>query len=456
MNVPPDRCLVLDDDPTGTQALHGVPVLLRWTVDSIRACLDSGAPSVHLMTNTRSLPPDEARRVTADAAAVCRAAAPEARIVLRGDSTLRGHLLEELLAVGGERSVLLLVPALPSAGRVTRGGIHLVERDGVSVPVAETEYATDGGFAYTSSRLLDWAQERSSGLLPAARGTEVPLARLRDRGAAAVAEALAEAARNGLPAACAPDAETIADLECIAAGLRSAEAAGVPVVVRCAPAFAAVLADRLAGSAVDPPPAGAGVLVVCGSYVASTTRQLERLQAARGVAAIEVDVEALAGEESVARDAVLRAAEAASRELAERRLAVVATSRDRPAATRSLDVGLRIARRLASVVGLVEPTPGVVVAKGGITSHVTLVDGIRADRAMVVGPLLPGVAVWSAEGPGGPVSYVVVPGNVGGPELLVELVERLGVGAADREPSTIEAWAARPEAHEKEERCPST
>src|SRR3990172_7606045 len=125
-----------------------------------------------------------------------REAAPRARIVLRGDSTLRGHLLEEYLGVRGVVApsawpVLLLVPALPSAGRVTVGGVHLFERGGVRTPLHETEYARDGVFAYRSARLLDWAEERTGGLLRAGAGAELPLEALRSGGPESVASALA-------------------------------------------------------------------------------------------------------------------------------------------------------------------------------------------------------------------------------------------------------------------------
>ena len=62
------------------------------------------------------------------------------------------------------------------------------------------------------------------------------------------------------------------------------------------------------------------------------------------------------------------------------------------------------------------------VAKGGITSAVTARDGLGARTARVVGPIATGVARWQlADGP----AYCVVPGNVGGPSLLVEVVEAI-------------------------------
>ena len=111
--------VVLDDDPTGVQTLSGITVLLEWDAPRIARAL-VGRRAVHLITNTRALPPDRVEPFVAEAARAAREGAPDASIVLRGDSTLRGHLLEEYL---GLRSVvapeawpvLLLVPALPSS-----------------------------------------------------------------------------------------------------------------------------------------------------------------------------------------------------------------------------------------------------------------------------------------------------------------------------------------------------
>jgi uncharacterized protein YgbK (DUF1537 family) len=169
----PPATVVLDDDPTGVQTLAGIRVLLTWDADRIRAAL-TGRPAVHLVTNSRALPPDHVRSLVAAAAGAALEARPGARLVLRGDSTLRGHLLEEYLGVcdvlKSIRPVLLLVPALPAAGRITRDGVHLFVRDGVATPLHDTEYARDGVFTYASSRLLEWAEERSGGLFAAARG----------------------------------------------------------------------------------------------------------------------------------------------------------------------------------------------------------------------------------------------------------------------------------------------
>src|SRR5215208_3242783 len=268
------RYVVLDDDPTGVQTLAGIRVLLAWDEDDVRAALD-GRPSVHLVTNARALAPERARAVTASAARTALAGAPGAQVVLRGDSTLRGHLREEVEAVAsvvtrGRVPPLLLVPALPAAGRVTVAGVHLLERDGRSVPLHETEYAADGVFSYRSARLLEWAEERSAGLFRAGDGRELHLDALRAGGPAAVVDALAELAAAGRPAVLAPDAVTAGDLELVAEGYRRAVAAGTEALVRCAPAFVGVLAGTTARHLVAAPDARDGTLVVCGSYVPAT------------------------------------------------------------------------------------------------------------------------------------------------------------------------------------------
>jgi uncharacterized protein YgbK (DUF1537 family) len=425
--------VVLDDDPTGVQTLAGIRVLLSWDADRVGAALAS-RPSVHLITNTRALSATSVRAFVAEAARVALEGAPDATVVLRGDSTLRGHVLEEYLGVRDVVApsgwpVLLLVPALPSAGRVTIDGVHLFERDGRRTPLHETEYADDGVFAYTSARLLEWAEERSAGLFARTAGRELHLDVLRSRGPAAVSEALLAFRGSGHPAVLAPDAETGRDLEIIAEGYRAARAHGGSVIVRCAPTFAGVLAGTTASGLLPRPPTADVVLVVCGSYVPQTTRQLSRLLGARPGSLVEVDVVALAGD-APAAEVAERAAEV-SRRLAVHRLAVLATPRERPPGTATLDAGERIAAGLAQVVAGVRPRPSVLVAKGGITAGVTLRAGVGAAEADVAGPVEPGVSLWNARWPdGSALGYLVVPGNVGDDDLLARLVATVARSAA--------------------------
>jgi uncharacterized protein YgbK (DUF1537 family) len=220
-----------------------------------------------------------------------------------------------------------------------------------------------------------------------------------------------------------PDAETEADLRVIARGLRAAEEARIGVIVRCAPAFAAVLTGSGARAPAAAPRGDRGVLVVCGSFVPATTAQLEALARSRPGAAIAADARALAGE--AWRDEADRLAGDARDRIDRLGLAVVATGRVREPALVDPDAQRRVATALAHVARRVRA--GVVVAKGGITAAVTARAGLDARVARVIGPILPGVALWRlAEG----TDYVVVPGNVGGPGLLADVVAAIGPRAA--------------------------
>lgn len=100
--APPHTVFVaLDDDATGTQAMSGVPLVLAWHAGAFKTALALRAPAVHLLTNTRALSSTAAYPRTRDAAAATRAAAPDAHVLLRGDSTLRAHFREEAEALSG-------------------------------------------------------------------------------------------------------------------------------------------------------------------------------------------------------------------------------------------------------------------------------------------------------------------------------------------------------------------
>src|SRR5271169_6344529 len=69
------KLVVLDDDPTGTQTVHGVDVLADWSVASLAAALADPRPCFYVLTNTRSLPAPAAAALVGCVAANLSAAA---------------------------------------------------------------------------------------------------------------------------------------------------------------------------------------------------------------------------------------------------------------------------------------------------------------------------------------------------------------------------------------------
>jgi uncharacterized protein YgbK (DUF1537 family) len=421
--------VVLDDDPTGTQAMADVPVLLDLGEAAMRQVAASHPKAVHLMTNSRAVDADAARSLVGGVARVANQVWPSSEMILRGDSTLRGHVHAEYEAIREVRfpnrwPVLLLAPGLPAAGRITVGGVHLLERDGRRTPLHDTEYARDPAFAYGSSRLLLWAQERSAGTFEAARGTEVHLEELRRDGAPAVEHALARLAGSGQPTVCAVDAEDEDDLRTLLEGFFAARSQDVPVILRCAPTAAGLASGATADRLVELPAVGGPIVVVCGSFVPTSSRQLAALEQRHPAAMVVADVDRLVMAD--AEHEVSRLVGEVDRRVTEAGVAVLTTPRVGPQGPGGLDLQEQVAAAIASAVRRLPSPPGAVVTKGGVTSAVTIQHGLGAPSAWVVGPAATGVGCWRVSTDrGGETWCLVVPGNVGDDRLLVELVDGL-------------------------------
>ncbi len=425
--------IVLDDDPTGAQAQAGVPVALEWSAELLAGLAARNPPAVHILTNTRALSAPDARSVTRQAATAAAVAFPEAPIILRGDSTLRAHLLPEYLGLQevlfpSQTPVLMLVPALPAAGRVTEGGVHYLASGEQRTRLDRTEYSRDRDFAYASARLLDWAEERSEGFFAASDGREFVLDEVRGEGPASLAGALLELSAKSIPSVLAVDSVNDEDLAVVAAGLRKAQQAGASVIVRSAPAFVGVLSGTSAHS-YEPLPGGeSAVLVICGSHVPISTQQLSRLSKRRPESIVWASAQRLAGEES--EEEVATVALAAIDRLHSGGLAVVATSRAVLDSSDRVRSGAAIASGLAAILARTRDQADIVVSKGGITSAVNIREGLDSGLAEVIGPVRDGISLWSVDTPERKrLPFVVFPGNVGGENELVDLIDAIGAAA---------------------------
>ncbi|HEY0698826.1 MAG TPA: four-carbon acid sugar kinase family protein [Micromonospora sp.] len=410
--------VIIDDDPTGTQAVSDIEVILRPDRAAFDDFFASARRSTFVLSNSRALPEPAAVELvggiarTVDTAA--RAAGRPLTLVLRGDSTLRGHVFAEIDAVAPGTPVLF-VPAFLDGGRFTRDGVHYLRTPAGPVPVSDTEFARDPDFGYRSDNLSDWVREVSGGRR---HPVPVPLATLRGQGPDAVAEALLAA---GPDAVVVPDCVSEADVLAIAVGLLRAQARGASVVVRCAASLAAALAGLSTRRVehIDLPSTGR-VLVACGSYTAASTRQLRAL-GGLWRQRVEISLGPAAGDDSRLADLVRERITRGGR-------ALLATDRvpghaDFPAAPGLLmDTLVATVRRLATQVDLV-------VAKGGITSARLATDALGATGARVRGQVLAGVPVWSLHTPQGSRSFVVVPGNVGTDHTLRDILRRVRTAA---------------------------
>ena len=439
------QLVVLDDDPTGTQSVADLPVLNAWGVDDLAWALGTGAPAVYVMTNSRSLGPDLAaarnREVVAAALAAAERLGVQVDFVSRSDSTLRGHfplepetIIDVLAASGVAIDGVIVVPAFGDAGRITVGAMHYAGSDAQGFqPVGESEFARDATFGYRSSDLRDWVQEKSGGRIPATEVASITLDDLRADGAAVVEKL------KGLTGGAVAVVDTVeeSDLRSLALGLQQAEALGKRFVFRVGPPFVRALigqpvrepltAADVAG--IRPDGSARGGLIVVGSHVGLTTRQLDALRERRRPQEFEIDVTKVLSDEAPAQVAqiVQQVADAL-----DHGNVVVRTSRLLVKGTDGED-SLRIARAVSdAVVQVVRSVldvapPRFVIAKGGITSSDVAARGLEIGRAIVRGPMLPGiVSLWEPiSGPAQGIPYIVFAGNVGGDQSLADVADKL-------------------------------
>ena len=459
----PRVLVVLDDDPTGTQSVSSLPVLTRWEQDDFvwaftHRIEDQPASAVYVLTNTRSLDAAEAaernRQVVTSALAAAAQTGTEIGFVSRSDSTLRGHfpLETDVIAAtlrevrGRHTDGVVIVPAFPDAGRVTINSVHYM-RDGDSLtPVTATEFAADATFGFSHANLAEYVQEKTAGRVRAEDVLVLDLSTVRG-GAPGIADRLS-AAHDETPIVV--DIVTENDLRALALGLAEAESRGQHLLYRVGPPFVRARIgqeERSPLSAVEAfagaTPAPGGGLIVVGSHVGLTTRQLAKLTERRPHAhVVQIDVEALLDEARAGAHLDGTVADVVSA-LATGDV-IVQTSRllvraDDAAAS------LRIARTVSdAVVAVVDRTlavqrPRFVIAKGGITSSDVATRGLQIRRALVLGPMLPGiVSLWRPiDGPADGIPYVVFAGNVGSDESLADVVDTLSAASAASAPAAL-------------------
>ena len=440
-----DVWIVLDDDPTGTQTVHGVSVYTVWSAQSIASGLREGRKVVYLLTNSRSMSRQETAAVHQEIARnVLRASAEtgvRAVIMSRSDSTLRGHypleteqLCQCLEAAGEAIDGEILCPFFKEGGRYTLHGIHYV-RDGERlIPAAQTEFAKDATFGYTHSALPSYIEEKTGGRFPAERVVRISIEELRRQDYDAIQEKLEKL--SNFEKVCV-DAADYCDVKAFAVALYRAMARGKRFLFRTAAGLVKVVGgipDRpplTRAEMVSGDPAAGGVVIV-GSHTHKTTAQLEALLTLPGTVGIPFNSDSvLEGEEALDRE-VRRCLAEEEQAVQAGRTAVCYTCRtllrlEGDTKEEALRRSVRISDAVQRLVGELRVRPAFVVAKGGITSSTVATQALGIRKALVLGQVQPGIPVWQADaGSKFPeIPYVVFPGNVGEPDTLRRVVEIL-------------------------------
>lgn len=433
INGAQDTIIVLDDDPTGTQTVHDIPVLTEWSEAAIGAELDRATPLFYILTNSRSLTADKARALGLEIANnILRSSAgrgKKCRLISRSDSTLRGHYpleVEVLIQVlKPTRPVHFMVPAFFEGGRYTIGDVHYVREGEQMVPAGETPFAQDKVFGYRSSNLKDWVEEKYGGHIAPDRIHSLSIAALEAQSPAELTARINTFQANDI---CIVNAANYDHLK--RALFAIAAAADIDPFFRSAASLVAAFASqspKLVDAATLALSGKHGGLTVVGSYVPKSTQQLEHVLDTMSIEPIAVDVRSLLDGACPAAGLI---AERIDEHLRRGQDVILYTSRELvsvDAAGDNLQIGRTVSRYLTDIVAGLSVNPRYIIGKGGITSSDLATRSLNLKRAIVQGQVIPGVPVWEtlagSKFPGTP--FIVFPGNVGDHTGLAAVIQKL-------------------------------
>ena len=184
-------------------------------------------------------------------------------------------------------------------------------------------------------------------------------------------------------------------------------------------------------SLIDPSNTNGGIVIV-GSHVNKTTKQLESLMESKvPIQFVEFNVETVLTKTELAKEKskILSIAE---NSLRSGKTTAIYTSRkllqeNNLDKEKQLALSVRISDALTEIAGTLSIQPSFIIAKGGITSSDIGTKALKVHRATVMGQIKPGISVWmtGAESTYPNMPYIIFPGNVGEVSTLREIVEEL-------------------------------
>ena len=428
-----DAIIVLDDDPTGTQTVHDVPVLTSWSEASIQSELLRGTSFFFILTNSRSLNQNTAHDLALTIGKNIQVASQltekKCMVISRSDSTLRGHYPTEVealeLGLGSNYSVNILVPAFIEGGRFTIGDIHYVAQNQKLIPAGQTPYANDHVFGYQHSNLKLWVEEKTKGLVPASEVVSFSIDELRTYSMDFLVNKLDQCEPG---TTCIVNAADYNDLQVFVLALMRSK---VLPICRTAASFVkalhAVPSKPLIQGKELTNKSRAGGLVVIGSYVPKTTRQLQHLKANANIHPMELEVRMILNAKEEKQFLLRQYSDRINDLLRNGEDVVLYTSRDLITANSSkenLSIGSKISDFISEIVKGIIIHPKYLIAKGGITSCDIAIKALGLKRAIVYGQALPGIPVWKLGGESkfAGLPYIIFPGNVGDDDAITTVV----------------------------------
>ncbi len=438
------KIVVLDDDPTGVQTVHGISVFTDWSEASIEAGFLEQNKLFYLLTNSRGLTEQETTVIHTQIAQRTKAVSQKTGIpfilISRSDSTLRGHypletqVLRQTLEKEGASRLdgEILIPFFQAGGRMTVDNVHYVRYENELIPAGETEFAKDKTFGYTHSDLTQYIEEKTKGQYKAEQVTVITLDELRNMDIKAIADKLMEVTEFNKVIVNALEVE---DLKVFAIALYEVLSAGKQFLFRTAADFVKVIGNisdkpLLTKKQMVKEHSKHGGMIVVGSHTQKTTAQLHSLKGIPGLKFLELNTD-LVLEDTLDAEAI-RVTRQCEELIKNGITPVVYTKRklliqEQDTKELALIRSVKISDAVQRVVGDLKVEPSFIIAKGGITSSDIGVKALGVKKALVLGQVQPGIPVWKTDEQSKfpEIAYIIFPGNVGNDESLRNVVLEL-------------------------------
>jgi uncharacterized protein YgbK (DUF1537 family) len=440
------KIIVLDDDPTGIQTLHSIPVYTSWDFPTLWQIMKDKHKLIYILTNSRALSSAKTQRLHKQLARDLKQITVEEGnkflLISRSDSTLRGHYPLETETIYNELKRdeeidgEIIIPFFLEGGRFTFNDIHYVKEREMLVPTGQTEFARDSVFGYKSSNLKEWIEEKTAGQYPAYQVISISLKMLREKDVKGILHTLLKIKNFDKIIVNAVD---YTDLKVFLIALSESINRGKNFLFRTAASFVQVIGGinpkpLLNKEALYPKgkPSMPGLIII-GSYMQKTTRQMKKLAELSNQIWIEWDVSQAKTKKHLKAE-VDRVTSEVKKGFNFGNDVCIYTSREyyrndlqNENSDKNLIFSSRVSEGLVKVVQALKIKPSFLVVKGGITSSDIGVKGLNVKRAMVMGQIQPGIPVWElgpeSRFPGLP--YIIFPGNVGTDDTLKKVVEIL-------------------------------
>ncbi|GAA4957964.1 four-carbon acid sugar kinase family protein [Algibacter aquimarinus] len=431
-------CVVIDDDPTGNQTVHNIPLLTNWDLDTLINEFKNETPAFFLLTNSRSLSKKESSEIFRDISEnIIKASKVTNRdftIISRSDSTLRGHFSEiEIIkeASNFNEAITVFIPVMFEGGRVTINDTHYISEHNDLTPVNETPFSKDHTFAYSNADLKAYIEEKTRGKIKASNVVSIGIESIRTLDIETLSTKIKSIESGKF---CIANALNYNDLDKATQALLLAEKSGKQILYRTSSSFVPSYIglepkSLLSAKQIIDSKSKTGGLTIVGSYVPKSSSQLKFvLEDTTEKEIIEVDVEAILTAESSSY--IKSIISKIDMSLKSGKNVIVYTSRKLITgnnADSNINIASKVSHVLVSLVQGIQIRPKYLLAKGGITSHDLAIKGLEMKRSKVLGQILPGIPAWEmGEETRFPnMLYIVFPGNVGNEKSLSEIIQKL-------------------------------